>query len=62
MGKVNSVKIVRNPFTNVIMNEVYVNGKGIFRRNRIYNVYNSVLDYEQLKETDLVNIDYNKSI
>lgn len=56
-----SVKEVRHPFTNKLMKEVWVTGKGMFQRNTVYKVYNSVRNYEQLNKSDLNKIDWNKS-
>lgn len=56
------IKELRHPFTTKIIKEVYVNGKGLYRRNNIYKNYNSIKTNKILLEQDLNKINWNKSI
>lgn len=52
-------KRVKHPFTGKRLHRVYVNGKGWYSWNTAYHVYNHTGTYDQLKESDLENIDFN---
>lgn len=54
-------KKMQNPLTGKYCTDLHINGKGIFRWNTAYKVYNSVENYDQLKKKDITNIDWNKS-
>ena len=43
------------------MSTVFVMGKGMYRWNWAYRVYNSDKDYSQLKESELALIDFSKT-
>lgn len=53
-------ELIKNSKTNRGMQAVYVTGKGWYRWNANYKVYNSIEDYEQLQRDD-ANIDYERS-
>ena len=60
--KNNTVKMkIKNPFTQKNMETIYIDGKGLFRWNTAFHVYNSVTNYEQMKYEDIHNINYKKS-
>lgn len=54
-------KKIQSPLTGKYCTDLYINGKGIFRWNTAYKVYNSVKNYDQLKKKDVTNINWNKS-
>lgn len=60
--KSNTVKtMITHPTTGKRLSEVYITGKGLFRWNTVYHVYNSVNNYDQLQANDLASIDYSHS-
>jgi hypothetical protein len=63
MTKTNSIpsvkKKLKHPFNHKPHSYIWVNGKGAFRWNSTYKVYNNIADYSQLLETDLDKIDWN---
>lgn len=56
-----TIKEVRNPFTNKLLKEVWVTGKGVFRRNTTYKTYNSIKNNSLLTQSDINNINWDKS-
>ena len=52
-------KKVRHPDTGKLLSRLFVTGKGWYEWNTAYLVYNSKLDYEQLKTSDIQNIDFS---
>jgi hypothetical protein len=52
-------KILVNPFTQKRQKSVWVAGKGWFRWNAEFRVYNAVSDYSQLQCCDVCNIEWN---
>ena len=53
-------KMIINPKTNKRMRRVFVVDKGWFGWNIAYHVYNSDLNYDQLKPEDIKKIDFSK--
>jgi hypothetical protein len=51
-------KKLRHPGSGKLLSRIFVTGKGWYEWNQVYKVYNSKLDYEQLKTSDLENIDF----
>lgn len=62
MNHTKSVKhMVKHPATGKRLQRVFVTGKGWFGWNTTYHVYNSVENYEQLKNEDVAKIDFGAS-
>lgn len=55
------IKKLRNPNTEELADEIYVKGKGLYKWNSVYNVYNNENDYEQLQQHHIDKIDWSKS-
>lgn len=53
-------KKIKHPFTKKGLNEVYVIGKGKYRWNPVFRVYNNLKTYDQLTTKDKLKIDYRK--
>jgi len=53
-------KKVVHPETGKRITRIYVTGKGWFRWNSTYGLYNSQRNYSQLQEEDRKNIDFSK--
>lgn len=54
-------KMIKNPYTGKRMREVFVAGVVCYRWNSAYRVYNSVVNFEQLRQNDVAKIDWRKS-
>ena len=54
--------LIRDPATNKALHRVYVTGKGWYKWNRAYEVYNSARNYEQLQCSDAHSVDFSKKI
>lgn len=54
-------KKLTHPATQKKCSEVFVKGKGLYRWNTAYKVYNNKDNYAQLLEKDISNIDWDKS-
>ena len=51
--------MITDPSTGKRLQRVFVKGKGWFRWNSAYHVYNSTQNYDQLQETDKKHIDFS---
>jgi hypothetical protein len=52
---------LRSPFNDKPASYVYVPGKGIFKWNTVFKVYNNKDNYAQLMQDDVHKIDWYKS-
>ena len=54
-------KKIQNPFTGKNLGDIHIEGKGTFRWNTVYKVYNAVEGYEQLQRSDVSKISWDLS-
>jgi hypothetical protein len=54
-------KKLENPLTCKKVSYVWIDGKGGYRWNTAYKVYNSLDDYSQLLQSEVQNINWYKS-
>ena len=53
-------KLIKHPVTGKRLHQVFITGKGWYRWNSVYRVYNHSENYDQLQEQELAAVDFEK--